>query len=310
MTGLAVRATRGYAVLSVTLGLSSCSTSPTTPLAVPVAPETAMVAVHGGLLTRGRAGGRHDEAPRHEVWVSDFRVDATLVTRAAFADFVRRTGYVTTAERIGFGMGATEGMDDWAWERMPGASYSEPFRERDKDSSAYLAPDAPAVMVSWDDASAYCKARGARLPTEAEWEYAMRAGRMDARYPWGDDPAEGGKYRVNFWQGDSHHKNDRDDGFVYVSPVRAFPPNAWGLFDPVGNVWQWTADWYSETTYAQAAARGVVRDPTGPDHGVMRVLRGGSWWCGACVCEGNGLYYRGKTLPTAPYDNIGFRCAR
>ena len=245
--------------------------------------------------------------------MSDFDLGETLVTRRAFSGFVERKGYVTTAERIGFGMGASEGMEDWAWERIPGASFRRPFWEASADTASFLREDAPAVMVSWDDATAYCAASGERLPTEAEWEYAMRAGRSDARYPWGDDPVRDGNYGLNFWQGDSHLHNDRLDGWVYVSPVKAYPPNAWGVYDPVGNVWQWTADWYSETTYrdaAEAGARGVGRDPHGPAGGTRRVLRGGSWWCGACVCEGNGLFYRGKTAPNAPYDNIGFRCAR
>jgi formylglycine-generating enzyme required for sulfatase activity len=269
-----------------------------------------MVAVGEGGLVRGHEGGRPDEAPRHEVIVSGFLIDETLVTRAAFAAFVERTGYVTTAEHIGFGMGSSEGMDDWAWERMPGASWRRPFRDETPDTASFLRPDAPVVMASWNDASAFCAAQGKRLPTEAEWELAMRAGRWDTRYPWGDEAAPRGVFRLNFWQGESHHRNDRDDGWVYVSPVKAFPPNALGIYDPVGNVWQWTADWYSPTTYEETASHPLVRDPRGPIRGDKRVLRGGSWWCGACVCEGNGLYYRGKAVPTAPYDNIGFRCAR
>jgi len=269
-----------------------------------------MVHVPGGVLTRGRAGGRPDEAPRHQVAVSDFDIDATLVTRGAFAAFTQRTGYVTRAERLGFGMGASEGMEDWAWERIPGASFRRPFWEATADTASFLRDDAPVVMVSWDDAAAYCAAAGERLPTEAEWELAMRAGRFDARYPWGDEAVVDGAYRLNFWQGESHAHNDRSDGWVYVSPVKTYPPNAWGIYDPVGNVWQWTADWYSVSTYPETTARGAVRDPTGPDHGTKRVLRGGSWWCGACVCEGNGLYFRGKEAPDAPYNNVGFRCAR
>jgi sulfatase modifying factor 1 len=269
-----------------------------------------MVHIHGGTLVRGRAGGRPDEAPRHEVLVNDFDLDETLVTRCAFAAFVERTGYVTNAERLGFGMGASEGMQDWAWERIPGASFRRPFWEATTDTASFLRDDAPVVMVSWDDAVAYCASMGERLPTEAEWEYAMRAGRFDARYPWGSEAVVDGAYRLNFWQGESHLHNDRSDGWVYVSPVKTYPPNAWGLYDPVGNVWQWTADWYADSTYADTARASLVRDPRGPERGTKRVLRGGSWWCGACACEGNGLYFRGKEAPDAPYDNVGFRCAR
>jgi formylglycine-generating enzyme len=276
----------------------------------PARREAKQILVRGGTLVRGREGGRADEAPRHEVLVSDFWLDETLVTRSAFDDFVRATHHVSTADRLGYGLGASEGMDDWAWERIPGASYRRPFWEETADHAAFTGPEAPVVMTSYDDAVAYCTHREARLPTEAEWEYAMRAGSMTTRYPWGEEPTRAGRYALNFWQGESHAHNDRLDGWVYVSPVKAYPPNAWGFYDPVGNVWQWTSDWYSETTYRDTAANGVVRDPRGPSLGTQRTVRGGSWWCGACTCEGNGLFYRGKSLPSAPYNNIGFRCAR
>lgn len=239
-----------------------------------------------------------------------FEIDATLVTRARFAQFVDATGYVTTAERLGFGMAAKEGMDDWEWERVPHASWRAPFAPGVPERKAFLRDDAPVVMVSFDDAVAYCQHQGKRLPTEAEWEYAMRAGSEGTRYPWGDNPFRAGRLGLNFWQGVSHHHNSRDDGFLYVSPVRAFPPNAWGLYDPVGNVWQWTADRYAKNAYAVAAREHPAVDPRGPANGIERVLRGGSWWCGACTCEGNGLFYRGKANPLAVYNNNGFRCAR
>jgi formylglycine-generating enzyme required for sulfatase activity len=270
-----------------------------------------MVHVPEGTFVRGRDDGpRPDERPRHPVHVRAFDLDATLVTREAFARFVAETGYVTTAERAGFGMAAREGMLDWEWQRLPRGSWRRPFPEDTPDADAFLAPKAPVVMVSFVDAEAYCAHRGARLPTEAEWEYAMRAGSSGTRYPWGDEPTQDGRYRLNFWQGDSHEHNDRLDGFVYVSPVDAFPSNAGGIRDPVGNGWQWTADWYAPDAYARAAAAGPEGAARGPDEGHARVLRGGSWWCGACTCEGNGLFYRGKAVPYAAFNNNGFRCAR
>lgn len=285
----------------ILLATAGCARRPPVAKADPVE-----VTVPAGVLLRGRSDGRPDEAPRHEVDVSGFRMDAMLVTRADFERFVVRTHFVTTAERIGYGLGASEGMEDWAWERIPGASFRRPFWEETPDHASFLRPDAPVTMVTWHDAVAYCADRGARLPTEAEWELAMRAGNMTARYPWGEEPVTDGAWRLNFWQGTSHAKNDRLDGWVYVSPVKAYPPNALGIHDPVGNVWQWTADWYDEKTYATTARR----DPKGPATGTKRVTRGGSWWCGACTCEGNGLNYRGKAAPAAPFNNIGFRCAR
>jgi len=244
-----------------------------------------MVHVPAGEFLRGRDGGRADEAPPHVVHVEAFDIDATLVTRAAFARFVDETGYVTSAEHLGFGMASKEGMDDWAWARVPHGSWRRPFDQPDADTSTFLAADAPVVMVTYDDATAYCAHARKRLPTEAEWEYAMRAGGPPgARYV-----------------------NERKDGYVYVSPVRAFPPNAWGIYDSIGNVWQWTADYYAPDTYARAAADPGSRPP---ERGTKRVLRGGSWWCGACTCEGYGLVYRGKAEPDAPFNNNGFRCAR
>src|SRR4030095_10951645 len=171
----------------------------------------------------------------------------------------------------------------------------------------FLRDDAPVVMVSWFDAVAYCAHRDARLPTEAEWEDAMRAG-ASSRFPWGEEPTRDNKLGLNFWQGVSHRANLREDGFVYVSPVRAFLPNAWGLYDPVGHVWQWVLDVYAPDTYARTAAAGEAANPRGPSTGTMRVLRGGSWWCGTCTCEGYGLYYRGKSDPHAAFNNNGFRC--
>ena len=276
-----------------------------------------LVSVPAGDFIQGRDDGeRNDERPAHTVHVAAFAIGRTLVTRASFARFVEQTGYVTTADRLGFGMASREGMDDWAWERVPHASFRAPFIADTPGSEAFLAPAAPVVMVSHDDAVAYCTHFGMRLPTESEWEYAMRAGSSGTRYPWGPSPLRDGKPGLNYWQGESHHENDLEDGFLYVSPVMAFPPNAWGLFDPVGNVWQWTADVYDPLAYAKAKAGLQGKDTSALDAAVphtkrpQRVLRGGSWWCGACTCEGNGLFYRGHADPTAVFNNNGFRCVR
>ena len=262
--------------------------------------------IPAGDFTQGRddEDARKDERPAHAVHVAAFALERTLVTREAFARFVEKTGYLTTADRLGFGMASREGMDDWAWERVPHGSFRAPFIADTIGKEAFLATSAPAVMVSHEDAVAYCTHLGRRLPTESEWEYAMRARAAGTRYPWGPSPMRDGRPGLNYWQGESHHKNDLEDGFLYVSPVRAFPPNAWGLYDPVGNVWQWTADVYDPRGYAK------VKAGTSQPIGEQRVLRGGSWWCGACTCEGNGLFYRGHADPAAVFNNNGFRCAR
>ncbi len=277
------------------------------------APSVDEAIVPSGSFLRGSASPtRGDEGPVHEVRLSAFAIDRTLVTRAAFARFVEATGYLTSAEQMGYGVASREGMDDWAWERVPHGSWRRPYLDDTpkEDASAFLQDDVPVVMVSWLDAVAYCHHRGARLPTEAEWEYAMRAGSSGTRFPWGNESTQNGRPGLNFWQGESHHHNDRTDGFLYVSPVRAFEPNALGIYDPVGNVWQWVEDFYSPDTYRLVAAGGGAADPKGPATGTTHVLRGGSWWCGACTCEGYGLDYRGKALPHAAFNNNGFRCAR
>ena len=264
------------------------------------------VRVPGGSFTMGRDGGPHrEESPAHRVTVTGFEMQQTLVTVAAFRAWVDETGFRTSAERLGFAMVSHEGMDDWAWERVPGAQWRAPWGP---DAPNPQGDDHPVVVVSWRDADAYCSAHGWRLPTEAEWEYAMRAGSDGTRYPWGDEPVVDGAYRLNFWQGRDHHRDDRADGWLYTSPVTAFPPNARGLYDPVGNTWQWTADWYAADTYEKD--RDGVVDPTGPGDGWAKVARGGSWWCSPGACSAYGLWARGKSRPDAPYPNNGFRCVR
>ncbi|MFT4974577.1 MAG: sulfatase modifying factor 1 [Myxococcota bacterium] len=274
----------------------------------PAAPEVpeGMVEIPPGSFIMGRDNSSHaDESPAHRVVISGLYIDETLVTVADFRRFVVRTGYQGTAEVLGFGMASWEGLDDWEWVRVPGASWKHPWGPEDPDH--VQADDEPVVMVSWDDAVAYCGHLDRRLPTEAEWEYAMRAG-AEGRFPWGEQPRrDDGELGLNYWQGEDHLKNELLDGHRYTSPVRAFPPNAWGIYDAAGNAWQWTADWYSAETYAARAA-GVV-DPIGPDSGWARVARGGSWWCSEDACSAFGLFARGKSRPQAPFNNNGFRCA-
>jgi formylglycine-generating enzyme len=264
--------------------------------------QAPLIAIPAGEFTMGRSvGGRDDEHPPHRVKVSAFLLEATLVTVADFKTFVEATGYRTSAERLGYGVTAREGLKEWQWEQTPGATWRTPF------GTLAVGDDWPVTLVSWVDANAYCAWKHRRLPTEAEWEYAMRAG-SSSRFPWGDSPVKpDGGVGLNAWQG-LHLKNQRADGFLYASPVTAFPPNAWGLFDPVGNLWQWTADWYAEDSYAKAGDPAV--DPRGPATGTLRVARGGSWWCSKQTCAGYGLFARGKTKPEAPFNNNGFRCAQ
>jgi formylglycine-generating enzyme required for sulfatase activity len=251
---------------------------------------------------------RQDEMPRHAVSLDALFLDETLVTVEAFSQFVERTGYKTSAEQLGHGMVAYAGLAEWEWRRTPGASWRAPFGASPPEGYEPR-PDLPVTMVSHLDAVAFCRWQGKRLPTEAEWEYAMRAGSTETRFPWGDSPKRPeGQYGLNFWQGPDHRQPSSEDGHVYLSPVRAFPPNAWGFFDPVGNVWQWVADVYAPDAYARRAAG--AHNPVQTGAGGERVSRGGSWWCSAKTCHGYGLFYRGKAKPEAPFNNVGFRCAQ
>lgn len=283
--------------------------------------------VPAGAFTMGRELGPPDQVPAHLVALDAFWLDETLVTVAAFRAFVDATGHRTSAENAGSGKTAFVGMKDWEWREVRGATWRAPWGTSDTSKtsggSVDVRDDHPVTMVSWNDARAFCAWAGKRLPTEAEWEYAMRAG-STTRFPWGPrahtddgrrmlgrDGRDDARARFNHWEGATHAENPALDGFVYLSPVRAYPPNAWGFYDPVGNVWQWTADWYAPDTFAlDAATRGETHNPTGPATGTHKVARGGSWWCSASTCHGFGLVTRGKTLPSAPFSNNGFRCAR
>jgi sulfatase modifying factor 1 len=299
------------AVIALTWGASAAEPDPQglTQATPAVHPPDGMRRVPAGHFWMGRKlSPRQDEMPRHAVSLDAFFLDETLVTVEAFSQFVEHTGYKTSAEQLGYGMVAYAGLAEWEWRRTPGASWRAPFGASPPEGYEPR-PDLPVTVVSHSDAVAFCRWQGKRLPTEAEWEYAMRAGSTETRFPWGDSPKRPeGQYGLNFWQGPDHRQPSGEDGHVYLSPVRAFPPNAWGFFDPVGNVWQWVADAYAPDAYANRAAG--VHNPVQRGAGSERVSRGGSWWCSAKTCHGYGLFYRGKAKPEAPFNNVGFRCAR
>lgn len=277
------------------------------PVAPPGAPP-GMLLVPAGSFVLGRDFGPLDQQPAHEVFVDAFWLDETLVTVAAWRVYDEAVHRPTSAEIAGSGKTAFLGMKDWEWRDLPGASWRAPWG---KDGPT-IRDDQPVTMISWNDAFHYCKWRGKRLPTEAEWEYAMRAG-STTRFPWGqNERGDDGVFRFNHWEGESHLVNPETDGFLYLSPVKAYPANAWGFYDPVGNVWQWVDDWYAVDTFANDAAahKDGVKNPRGPSTGTKKVARGGSWWCSSHTCHGFGLIVRGKTLPAAPFSNNGFRCAQ
>ncbi|HSL56942.1 MAG TPA: formylglycine-generating enzyme family protein [Acidimicrobiales bacterium] len=255
------------------------------------------------------------EDPPRPVAVSGFAIDRTLVTNADFATFVDATGHRTDAERFGwsFVFGGllpddhpdTRGVvgAEW-WRQVHGATWNHPEGPASTLAGRW---DHPVVHVSWHDAAAYAAWAGGRLPTEAEWERAARAGTTTA-FPWGDELEPDGEHRANVFQGDFPLVDTAADGWAGTSPVGAFAPNALGLVDMIGNVWEWTADRFSVERFAGWSADEVPADPTGPAEGDRRVLKGGSYLCHASYCRRYRPSARMGSTPDSTAGNIGFRC--
>ena len=301
-----------------------------------------MVRVAGGTFTMGCDSFYPEEQPLRRVRVDPFLIDPVPVTNRAFATFVAATGYVTAAEiapdprdypgmdpslaqpgSLVFRKTATPvPLDDWSvwWEFCPGADWRHPTGP---GSSLEGLDDHPVVHVTYADARAYADWAGKQLPTEAQWEYAARGGHEGRLYQWGDELAPGGRMFANYWQGLFPFANTRADGWERTSPVRAFPPNDFGLSDMIGNVWEWTQDWYALPKPAQkktaqacctiANPRGGAKreslDPCQPSLRIARrVTKGGSHLCAENYCQ----RYRPAARQGQPVDtstsHIGFRC--
>jgi formylglycine-generating enzyme required for sulfatase activity len=267
-------------------------------------------------MGNGRGDGYPDdgEGPVREVTVGPLAIAPTTVTNAEFAAFVDATGHVTDAERYGWSFvfggllpddfADTRGvqMAPW-WRQVYEADWRRP---EGPQSSIEGRPDHPVVQVSWHDAVAYAEWAGARLPTEAEWEFAARGGLDQQPFPWGDELEPGGTHLMNVWQGEFPSANTEEDGWYGVAPVRAFPPNAYGLHEMTGNVWEWCADWYAPDAYR----RDRVDHPTGPDRGDRRVMRGGSHLCHASYCGRYRVDARSSSEPDSTAGNVSFRVVR
>lgn len=307
-----------------------------------------MVLIPGGEFSMGSVnpvgmdgGGREgmdDARPVHRVRIDPFLMDATEVTNRDFEAFVKATGYVTVAERTPtreeFPDAPAENLvagsvlftpppqpvplDDhiqW-WSYVRGADWRHP---EGPGSSIRGREDHPVVHVAWEDAAAYARWSGKRLPTEAEWEFAARGGRSGELFAWGNQMRPEGRWMANSFQGSFPDRDAGQDGFKGIAPVRSFPPNAYGLYDLAGNVWEWCADWYRPDSYARLAQEGgVAVNPKGPadsydpvEPGIpKRVQRGGSYLCTDQYCTRYMVGTRGKGEVSSATNHIGFRCVR
>lgn len=285
--------------------------------------DTETVTITGGVFQMGGSdpdGFPHDgEGPVRDVHTDTFQMDVCAVSAEQFAEFVSATGYITDAERFGWSFvfasavqpnavgSIIEGsvpQSPW-WLAVKGANWRNP---EGRGSDWRDKPDHPVVHVSWNDAVAFAKAVGKRLPTEAEWEKAARGGLVNQRFPWGNDLEPGGKHRCNIWQGDFPAENLGTDGYLTTAPVRAYEPNGYGLYNVIGNVWEWCLDGWS-VDWHRSQTDATRLDPRGPDNEMAKVIRGGSYLCHSSYCNRYRLSARSFNTPDSSAGNTGFRCA-
>lgn len=306
-----------------------------------------MVLIPSGTFTMG---GRSDQAykdefPRHKVKVSSYYIDKTEVTNRQFKQFVDETGYRTIAERdidweemskqlpAGTPRPADSllkagslvfretdqpvNLNDYSlwWEWKIGANWRHP---EGPGSSIKDRMDHPVVHVAWEDANAYAKWAGKRLPTEAEWEWAALGGKENIKYPWGNDPVSNSYDKANFWQGIFPYENLERDGYYHTSPVKSFPSNGYGLYDMAGNVWEWCQDKYDSRSYEKHESKEIVENPSGSSnyydpndpYAKKHIIRGGSFLCSENYCTGYRVSRRMSSTRDSGFNHTGFRCVK
>ncbi len=363
VTGFGLWAVRATVLAAIVASLAAGRSEPMHDTAkVPAG----MVLIPRGTFHMGLLGSNMDESPVHAVTLDPYLIDRYEVTNREFGQFVAATGHVTQAERDGYAWCFIRDTDDF--QAINGANWRHPAGP---ESSIDDLMDHTVVCVSWEDASAYARWAGKRLPTEAEWEYAARGGsevhfavddrEYQARMARGESasteragatkaappmdmdrhghdtetghhdedheqdsspsseghndhsghsaaPPDGRRIEYvvgNTWQGTWPTTNEVRDGYFYTAPVGRFEENGFGVHDMIGNVWEWTADWYGAGYYSQSPSR----NPVGPDTGERRGARGGSWFCSPNYCGAYSTHYRGASPPTHTFNNVGFRCA-
>ena len=331
------------AILSVVLVTTGAGNGQT-------AQPTGMIKIKGGTFLMGSTDedelAHNVEKPPHQVTVSPFWMDETEVTNSQFAAFVKATGYVTWAEKdidweemkkqvppgtpkppahvlkagsMVFtppqGPVPLNNIQGW-WSWVTGANWRHP---EGPDSNLDGRESHPVVHISWEDANAYAKWAQKRLPTEAEWEFAARGGLKSKPFTWGEAPFSEQSPQANIWQGDFPYSNTEADGFTRTAPVKTYPPNAFGLYDMSGNVWEWCSDWWRVDLYRhRSGSKKEVVDPAGPPnyfdprfpHEKQRVTRGGSFLCHDCYCAAYRPAGRRGTAFDTGMSHIGFRCAK
>ncbi len=306
-----------------------------------------MVWIPGGTFELGSTdpdASRH-ESPVHPVKVDGFWMDVTEVTNAQFNEFVEATGYVTVAERPidwdelkqqlppgtpkppdevlqpgalvftppDHAVGLGDYSQWWSW--TIGANWRHPYGP---GSSIEGMENYPVVHIAYEDAQAYAEWAGKRLPTEAEWEFAARGGAENSAFAWGDELRPDGAFLANFFQGSFPHNNTAEDGYARIAPVKQYPPNGYGLYDMIGNVWEWTTDWYRPDTYAQRTANTPLNNPVGPASSFdpqdprvpKRVTKGGSFLCSNEYCSNYRPSARMATAFDSGQEHLGFRCVK
>jgi len=252
-----------------------------------------------------------NEGPVRKVKVPSFYMDACAVTNEQFDEFVKATGYITEAEKYGWSfvfysfvpektrpyVAQVVESTPWWWV-IKGAYWRQP---EGPNTSIERRMEHPVVHVSWNDAQAYCKWTGKRLPTEVEWEFAARGGLEQKTYPWGNELTPGDKHLCNIWQGEFPKKNTALDGYSGTAPSQSFPSNGYGLYNMVGNVWEWCADSFSKTSEKTSFENSL---------NLAKVIRGGSYLCHESYCNRYRVAARSSNTPDSSTGHMGFRCVQ
>ncbi len=337
----------GRSIVLLIILLKSCSPSDKgSPQPKGIVPE-GMVWIPGGTFNMGTADemGWEEEKPVHKAKVNGFWMDVHEVTNEQFKNFVVSTGYITDAEKapsleeimsqVPPGTPPPDSADlvpgsmvfmipeqavplnnyaHW-WKWIHGANWQHP---EGPESNIEGREAHPVVHISWNDAQAYAKWIGKRLPTEAEWEFAARGGLKNKKFVWGDEAPSDTKVFANTWQGTFPSENKAVDGFTGTAPVKSFAPNGYGLYDMAGNVWEWCNDWYDKHLYQAYDKDDVQDNPQGPAKShdpdqpylPLRVQKGGSFLCHDSYCQRYRPGARQSSSPESGMSHVGFRCVK